>query len=96
MDAFDAGVPIDASRREAQEEAELVKHRAERSTLQQQLVNLKRGLVAVTDEEWTSIPEVGNFLRKERRMDFERSWAVPDSLIAGDRASTEYENSLDT
>ena len=89
-------VPIDASRREAREEAELAKHRAERPKLQQQFVDLKRGLAAVTDEEWTSIPEVGNLTRKKRKRDFERSWAVPDSVIVGNRASTEYENSLDT
>ena len=81
--------------REAREEAELVKHRAERPKLQQQFVDLKRGLAAVTDEEWTNIPEVGNLTRKKRKRDFERSWAVPDSVIVGNRASTEYENSLD-
>ena len=50
VDVFDVGVPIDASRREAQEEVELVKHRTERPVLQQQFVDLKRGLVTVTDE----------------------------------------------
>lgn len=86
---------IDAFCREALEEAELVKHRAERPKLQQQFVDLKRGLAAVTDEEWTNIPEVGNLTRKKRKRDFERSWAVPDSVIVGNRASTEYESSLD-
>ena len=81
--------------REAREEAELAIHRAERPKLQQQFVDLKRGLAAVTDEEWTNIPEVGNLTRKKRKRDFERSWAVPDSVIVGNRASTEYENSLD-
>ena len=81
--------------REAREEAELAKHRAERPKLQQQFVDLKRGLAAVTDEEWTNIPEVGNLTRKKRKRDFERSWAVPDSVIVGNRASTEYESSLD-
>lgn len=50
----------------------------------------------MTDEEWTNIPEVGNLTRKKRKRDFERSWAVPDSVIVGNRASTEYESSLDT
>ena len=45
------------SYREAREEAELAKHRAERPKLQQQFVDLKRGLAAVTDDEWTNIPE---------------------------------------
>jgi hypothetical protein len=58
-------------------------------------VDLKRGLSAVTDEEWENIPEVGNLTRKKRKRDFERSWVVPDSVLVGNRASTEYENSLD-
>jgi PRP1 splicing factor, N-terminal len=81
--------------REAREEAELAKHRAERPKLQQQFADLKRGLSVVTDEEWESIPEVGNLTRKKRRRD-ERSFVVPDSVIVGDRAKTEYESSLDT
>jgi len=81
--------------REAREEAELAKHRAERPKLQQQFADLKRGLSVVTDEEWESIPEVGNLTRKKRRRD-ERSFVVPDSVIVGDRSKTEYESSLDT
>ncbi|GLB42785.1 putative PRP1 splicing factor, N-terminal [Lyophyllum shimeji] len=83
------------ARREAQEQAELAKHRSERPKIQQQFADLKRGLTAVTDEEWENIPEVGNLTRKKRRRD-ERAFAVPDSIIVGDRSKTEYENSLDT
>lgn len=74
----------------------MAKHRADRPKLQQQFVDLKRGLSAVTDEEWENIPEVGNLTRKKRKRDFERSWVVPDSVIVGNRASTEYESSLDS
>lgn len=80
--------------REAREEAELAKHRAERPKLQQQFADLKRGLAVVTDAEWESIPEVGNLTRKKRRRD-ERTFVVPDSVIVGDRSKGEYENSLD-
>ncbi|KAF5352069.1 hypothetical protein D9758_009441 [Tetrapyrgos nigripes] len=82
------------ARREAQEQAELAKHRAERPKIQQQFADLKRGLSAVTDEEWESIPEVGNLTRKKRKKD-ERAFVVPDSVIVGDRAKGEYENALD-
>ncbi|EGN93902.1 hypothetical protein SERLA73DRAFT_97278 [Serpula lacrymans var. lacrymans S7.3] len=82
-------------RREAREDTELAKHRAERPKIQQQFADLKRGLSVVTDEEWESIPEVGNLTRKKRRKD-ERTFVVPDSVIVGDRGKTEYENSLDT
>jgi pre-mRNA-processing factor 6 len=68
----------------------LAKHRAERPKIQQQFADLKRGLSVVTDEEWENIPEVGNLTRKKRRRD-ERSFVVPDSIIVGDRAKTEYE-----
>ncbi|KAG6902409.1 hypothetical protein C0995_000335 [Termitomyces sp. Mi166 len=82
------------ARREAQEQAELAKHRAERPKIQQQFADLKRGLSAVTDTEWENLPEVGNLTRKKRRRD-DRAFAVPDSIIVGDRGKNEYENSLD-
>ena len=82
------------ARREAREEAELAKHRAERPKLQQQFADLKRGLAVVTDAEWESIPDVSNLTRRKRRRD-ERSFAVPDSIIVGDRGKGEFENSLD-
>lgn len=82
------------ARREAREEAEMAKHRAERPKLQQQFADLKRGLAVVSDSEWENIPEVGNLTRRKRRRD-ERTFAVPDSIIVGDRAKGEYENALD-
>ncbi|KAF9546672.1 hypothetical protein CPC08DRAFT_648976 [Agrocybe pediades] len=82
------------ARRCAQEQAELAKLRAERPKIQQQFADLKRGLSAVTDEEWESIPEVGNLTRKKRRRE-ERSYVVPDSVLVGDRNKTEFENALD-
>ncbi len=83
------------ARREAREEAELAKHRAERPKLQQQFADLKRGLSVVTDSEWENIPEVGNLTRRKRRRD-DRTFAVPDSIIVGDRSKGEYENALDS
>ncbi|EKM52026.1 uncharacterized protein PHACADRAFT_31805 [Phanerochaete carnosa HHB-10118-sp] len=81
-------------RREVRENLELAKHRAERPKIQQQFSDLKRGLSAVTDEEWENIPEVGNLTRKKRKRD-ERSFVVPDSVLVGDRSRGEYENALD-
>lgn len=80
--------------REAREQQELAKHRAERPKIQQQFADLKRGLAAVSDTEWENIPEVGNLTRKKRRRE-ERSYVVPDSVIVGDRAKGEFENALD-
>ena len=80
--------------REAREDAELVHLRAERPKIQLQFTDLKRALSVVTDQEWESIPEVGNLTRKKRRKD-QRSFVVPDSVIVGDRTKTEYDSSLD-
>jgi len=83
-------------RREAREAEELAKFRAERPKIQAQFADLKRGLSEVSDSEWENLPEVGN-LTKRRRKDFRegRHFAVPDSVIVGNRDSTQYENSLD-
>jgi pre-mRNA-processing factor 6 len=85
---------MDSRCREAQEQLELAKHRAERPKIQQQFADLKRGLSAVTDDEWENIPEVGNLTRKKRRRE-ERTYVVPDSVLVGDRAKNEFESSLD-
>ncbi|KAF8234443.1 hypothetical protein L208DRAFT_1261695 [Tricholoma matsutake] len=82
------------ARREAQEQLELAKHRAERPKIQQQFADLKRGLSAVTDDEWENIPEVGNLTKKKRRRE-ERSYIVPDSVLVADRSKNELESSLD-
>ena len=91
---FNVFILFSSPYREQREEEELAKHRAERPKIQQQFADLKRGLSAVTDEEWESIPEVGNLTRKKRKRD-ERSFVVPDSVIVGDTARGQYENSLD-
>jgi hypothetical protein len=80
--------------REAREQVEMIKLRAERPKITQQFSDLKRKLSTVTDEEWEGIPEVGNLSRKKRRRE-ERSYVVPDSILVGGREQTEFENSLD-
>ncbi|EAU86347.2 pre-mRNA splicing factor prp1 [Coprinopsis cinerea okayama7 len=82
------------AKREAREQEELARHRAERPKIQQQFADLKRGLAELTEEEW-NIPEVGNLTRRKRRRENERSYVVPDSVLVGDRAKGEYESSLD-
>lgn len=83
--------------REAAEQAQLAKHRAERPKIQQQFADLKRGLSSVTDAEWENIPEVGNLTRRKRRRTEEnsRTYVVPDSVLVGDRSKVEYESALD-
>jgi pre-mRNA-processing factor 6 len=69
--------------------------RAERPKIQQQFADLKRGLSAVTDTEWENLPEVGN-LTKRRKVRETRTYAVPDSILVGDRDKNALESSLDT
>lgn len=82
--------------REAREAIEAEKLRSERPKLQTQFADLKRGLSEVTDSEWENLPEVGNLTGKKRRKDLrERTYAVPDSIIAGDRDRGAMETVLD-
>ena len=46
------------------------------------------------DSEWENTPEVGNLTRRKRRRD-DRTFAVPDRIIVGDRAKGKYENAPD-
>ncbi|KAM6499032.1 PRP1 splicing factor, N-terminal domain containing protein [Amanita muscaria] len=81
------------NRRETRESVEAAKFRAERPKIQQQFADLKRGLSSVTDEEWESLPEVGN-LTKRRKVRETRFFVVPDSVIVGDRDKISYESSI--
>lgn len=49
----------------------------------------------VTDEQWENIPEVGNLTKRRKIRDLGRTYAVPDSVIVGDRDRGGLENSLD-
>jgi len=80
--------------REARELAEQKAARAQRPKIQTQFTDLKRGLSAVTDEEWENLPEVNN-LTKRPKVRESRSYVVPDSVLVGDRSKVEYESSLD-
>ncbi|KAJ3403770.1 hypothetical protein HDU80_003760 [Chytriomyces hyalinus] len=53
------------ARREAREREELERYRKERPKIQQQFADLKRGLAAVSQEEWAALPDVGDLVRKK-------------------------------
>ncbi|KAI9097297.1 PRP1 splicing factor, N-terminal-domain-containing protein [Phlyctochytrium arcticum] len=85
------------ARREAREREELEKYRKERPKIQQQFADLKRGLSIVSDEEWASIPEVADFVRKGKRQKkfADRYVAVPDSVLLGASAQNQFATQLD-
>ncbi|KAK0283780.1 U4/U6 x U5 tri-snRNP complex subunit Prp1 [Friedmanniomyces endolithicus] len=76
------------ARREARERTEQETYERNNPKIQQQFADLKRALGTVSDEDWASIPEVGDLTGKNRRNkqnDRQRFYAVPDSVLAGAR-----------
>ncbi len=83
--------------REAREKKEREEYERNNPKIQQQFADLKRALGSVTDEDWANIPEVGDLTGKNRRAKQnlrQRFYAVPDSVIAGARDSTQFETSI--
>ncbi|KAJ9621597.1 U4/U6 x U5 tri-snRNP complex subunit Prp1 [Taxawa tesnikishii (nom. ined.)] len=84
-------------RREAREKAEREEYERNNPKIQQQFADLKRALGGVTDEEWAAIPEVGDLTGKNRRSKQhlrQRFYAVPDSVLAGARDSTQFDTTI--
>lgn len=90
--------------REAREREERDDYERNNPKIQQQFADLKRALGTVSDEDWASIPEVGDLTGKNRRNkqnERQRFYAVPDSVLAGARDSTQLgteiqEDGMDT
>ncbi|CAD6574529.1 MAG: hypothetical protein CYPHOPRED_005447 [Cyphobasidiales sp. Tagirdzhanova-0007] len=87
------------ARREKREQEEAERARKERPPIQEQFSDLKRGLSAVTDDEWATLPEVANLTGKRRKKMEDkftgRSYVVPDSILVGAKNAGAYESSLD-
>ncbi|KAM3451363.1 hypothetical protein NHJ6243_009601 [Beauveria neobassiana] len=78
--------------REEREQAERDEYERNNPKIQQQFTDLKRALATVSDDEWASLPEVGDLTGKNRRSKQalrQRFYAVPDSVLAAARDSTE-------
>ncbi|KKA22398.1 mRNA splicing factor (Prp1/Zer1) [Rasamsonia emersonii CBS 393.64] len=86
-----------ATYREARERQEREEYERNNPKIQQQFADLKRSLASVTDEEWANLPEVGDLTGKNRRAKQnlrQRFYAVPDSVIASARDSTQFETTV--
>lgn len=69
--------------REAKTRQELEKYRQERPKIQQQFTDLKASLKKVSEEEWMSIPDVGDARNRKQRVTRQDKFTpVPDSLLA--------------
>lgn len=77
---------MDEKRKEYREKRlkeDLERYRQERPKIQQQFSDLKRNLGVVTDEEWATIPEVGDSRnRKQRNPRAEKFTPLPDSVLS--------------
>lgn len=83
--------------REAREKKEREEYERNNPKISQQFADLKRSLATVTDDEWANIPEVGDLTGKNKRAKQnlrQRFYAVPDSVLAGARDSTQFETSV--
>ncbi|KAI9789872.1 MAG: hypothetical protein M1835_001381 [Candelina submexicana] len=83
--------------REAREQKEREDYERNNPKIQQQFADLKRALGSITDEDWANIPDVGDLTGKNRRTKQnlrQRFYAVPDSVIAGARDSTQFDTSV--
>jgi pre-mRNA-processing factor 6 len=84
--------------REAREKAEREEYERNNPKIQQQFADLKRALGTVSDEDWANLPEVGDLTGKNRRSRQalrQRFYAVPDSVIASARDSTQLGTTVD-
>ncbi len=60
---------------------ELKKIRAERPRISDQFADLKANLATVSHDEWSAIPEIGDYTIKHRNRKTESNSAVPDSVL---------------
>ncbi|XP_065898185.1 pre-mRNA-processing factor 6-like [Dysidea avara] len=85
-------------RREQKLKEEVEKYRMERPKIQQQFSDLKRALSRVSEDEWNSIPEVGDVRNKKQRnasLRPDRYTPVPDSVLERAAQSISAHASLD-
>ncbi|CAI4215097.1 unnamed protein product [Parascedosporium putredinis] len=80
------------AQREAREAAETAEYERQNPKIQAQFADLKRALGTVSDEEWASLPEVGDLTGKNRRAKQalrQKFYAVPDSVLAAANDSSQ-------
>ncbi|RJE25933.1 factor Prp1 [Aspergillus sclerotialis] len=83
--------------REAREQQEREDYERKNPKIQQQFADLKRTLASVSEDQWANLPEVGDLTGKNRRAKQnlrQRFYAVPDTVIAGARDSTQFETTV--
>ncbi|KAK5192067.1 U4/U6 x U5 tri-snRNP complex subunit Prp1 [Exophiala xenobiotica] len=85
------------SSREAREREEIDDYNRKNPNISEQFADLKRPLATITDDEWANLPDPGDLTGKNRRSKQnlrQRFYAVPDSVLAGARDSTELQTTV--
>ncbi|KIW74101.1 hypothetical protein Z517_12511 [Fonsecaea pedrosoi CBS 271.37] len=85
------------SSREEREREELEEYNRKNPKISDQFADLKRGLVTLTDDDWANIPDPGDLTGKNRRARqnrHQRSYVVPDSVLARARDAAEFSTSV--
>ncbi|CDJ63352.1 LOW QUALITY PROTEIN: U5 snRNP-associated 102 kDa protein, putative [Eimeria necatrix] len=82
------------SRREARLKEEIAKMRAEKPTIHQQFADLKKGLATVTQEEWESIPDIGDYTLKRKQKKQQILTPASDRGILEARNRESFSNSI--
>lgn len=86
-----------ANYREIRERQEREDYERKNPKIQQQFADLKRSLASVSEDDWANLPEVGDLTGKNRRAKQnlrQRFYAVPDSVLASARDSTQFETTI--
>ena len=87
-----------SSSREDREREELDEYNRNNPKIAEQFADLKRGLATLTDDDWASIPDPGDLTGKNRRAKqqrmSQRSYAVPDSVLARARDAGEFSTNV--
>lgn len=82
------------SRREARLKEEIARMRAEKPTIHQQFADLKKGLATVTQEEWESIPDIGDYTLKRKQKKQQMLAPASDRGLLEARNSESFSNSI--
>ncbi|KAL3526997.1 hypothetical protein ACH5RR_011653 [Cinchona calisaya] len=82
-------------RREARLKEEIEKYRASNPKITEQFADLKRKLHTLSNQDWESIPEIGDYSLRNKRRKFESFVPVPDTLLEKARQEQEHVTALD-
>ncbi|XP_019193980.1 PREDICTED: protein STABILIZED1 [Ipomoea nil] len=82
-------------RREARLKQEIEKYRASNPKITEQFADLKRKLHTLSNQEWESIPEIGDYSLRNKKKRFESFVPVPDTLLEKAKQEKEHVSALD-